>query len=167
MDGNNTEWRNTDEALYICSLGETKALVRMASDKDNVYVLFDVKDKDISKDDYVTVFFADPEKTNLSGAVRVKASCMGLKNSGPMAGTWKEANVGAAVSASYDGTPSLNVDEDNGYVVEISIPKSSLPVRNGKVLANVALFDIKNGGEDAIVPTTESGTEKWISVTLD
>lgn len=165
VDGNNTEWKKTDETLYICSLGDTKATVRAAQDADNLYLLFEVADKDISKDDYVQAFFSDPSRNALgAGSIRVKASYAGLKTAGPYAGGWREGDTGAKVSASYDGTPSLNSDEDNGYVIEISIPKASLPVKEGGVLANFSLFDIKNGGEDAIIPTTKTSTDSWIMI---
>lgn len=165
MDGNNTDWKTTDEALYLCSLGATKSTVRCSADADKVYFLFDVVDKDISKDDYVQIFFSNPEKSELSsGAVRVKASYLGLKTAGPYAGGWRESDIGAEVASSYDGTPGLNVDEDHGYVVEIAVPRKSLPIKDGELLVNPVLFDIKNGGEDAIVPTADKSTEKWICV---
>lgn len=165
VDGNNGEWLKSDEALWICSLGDTKATVRAASDADNVYILFEVADKDISKDDYVQAFFADPDKNVIgSSSVRVKASYLGFKTAGKYAGGWKESEIGAKASSSYDGTPAMNSDEDHGYVVEMSVPKSSLPVKDGKVLANFSLFDIKNGGEDAIVSTAEKSTANWIMI---
>lgn len=165
VDGNNNEWKKSDEALYICSLGDTKATVRCSHDTDNLYFLFEITDKDISKDDYVQLFLSDPQKQALSGtSIRVKASYSGLKTAGPYAGGWQEKSIGAKVSSSYDGTPAMNSDEDHGYLVEISVPKSSVAINNGMVLANFALFDIKNGGEDAILPTADKSTEKWIPI---
>ena len=165
VDGNNDDWKKADEALWICSLGDTKATVRCAQDAQNLYFLFEVSDTDISNSDYVQLFFADPEGSEIrSSSVRVKASMYGLKNQGNYAGGWKESDLGAKVSASYDGSVSYNADTDNGYVVEISIPRASLPIKNGKLLMNCSLFDIRNGGEDAIIPTGDKATEKWIPV---
>ena len=165
VDGNNTEWQITDEALYLCSLGDTKAIVRCAQDSDKLYFLFEVKDKEISKDDYVQLFLSDPSKQVLSGtSIRVKASYLGYKAGGVYAGGWIDQNVGAEVSASYDGTPALGGDEDKGYVVEVAVPRASLPIQDGKLLANFALFDTKNGGEDAVVSTAGKSTAEWISI---
>lgn len=165
MDGNNTDWKITDEALYICSLGDAKAVVRCAKDDKNLYFIFDVKDPDISKDDYVQVFLSDPSK-NVTGAhsIRIKASYLGYKTSGIFAGTWKDAETGAKAVASYDGTPSSNSDTDNGYIVEVSVPLSKLNIVDGKVLANFSLFDIRNGGADSIVSTAGSSTDTWIPI---
>ena len=166
MDGNNTEWKNTDEALYLCSLGDAKAFVRCSKDSENLYFIFDVKESEISKDDYVQLFLSDPSKTTVgSHSIRVKASYTGLKTSGNYAGGWKETETGATAVASYDGTPGYHSDTDNGYIVEISVPLSSLNIVDGKLLINASLFDIKNGGEDALVSTAGKSTEGWICVT--
>ena len=166
LDGNNIDWKGTDEALYICSLGNTKAIVRCAKDNENLYVIFDVKDAEISKDDDVQVFLSDPSKTTLGAhSIRVKASYLGYKTSGNYAGGWKDGDTGVAVSASYDGTPAYNSDTDNGYIVEISIPLSSLKINDGKILANFSLFDTKNGGEDSIKSTAGKSTENWLYIT--
>ena len=165
VDGGNSDWKTSDEALYICSLGDTKATVRCSQDSNNIYFLFEVTDKDISKDDYVQLFLSDPTKDKLSAnAIRIKASYSGLKNSGPYAGGWLEQDMGVKVSSAYDGTPANNADEDHGYLVEISIPRSSLHISGGQLLANFVLFDIKNGGEDAIVPTGDLSTGSWIPI---
>ena len=166
MDGNNTDWKSTDEALYICSLGNTKAILRCSKDSENLYFIFDVKDTEISKDDYVQLFVSDPSKTTVgSYSIRVKASYTGLKTTGNYAGGWKENNTGVTAVASYDGTPGYHSDEDNGYVVEIAVPLSSLNIVDGKILINASLFDIKNGGEDAITSTAGKSTESWLYVT--
>lgn len=166
LDGNNKDWKNTDEALYICTLGDTKAVVRCAKDSENLYFIFDVKDEDISKDDYVQLYLSDPTK-NVTGShsIRVKASYLGYKTSGNYAGGWKESQTGAKASASYDGTPAYHSDTDNGYIVEIAVPLSSLNITDGRILMNASLFDIKNGGEDAITPTSGKSTDNWIYVT--
>lgn len=165
VDGNNSEWKNMDDAWWICSQGDTKATVRCATDATNVYFLFEVSDKDISKDDYIQVFVSDPEKEDVGAtSVRVKASFEGLKTQGNYAGGWREKDFGASVSSSYDGTPSYNSDTDNGYLVEISLPKASLPIKNGILLANCALFDIRNGGEDALTATADKSTGKWVPI---
>ena len=166
VDGNNNDWKAGDEALWICSLGDSKATVRCARDAEYVYFLFEVSDADISKDDYVQIFLSDPSRSETGGtSVRVKASYEGLKTEGNYAGGWREKVLGSKVSSSYDGTVGYNTDTDNGYVVEIGIPRSALPIQDGSLLLNAALFDIRNGGEDAILPTADKSTARWISLT--
>lgn len=165
VDGNNSDWKTTDEALYICSLGETTATVRCSADAQNIYFLVEVSDKDISRDDYFQIFLSDASKDKIgSSSFRIKASHSGLKNAGNYAGGWRDKDFGAVVSAVYDGTISYNADTDNGYLLEVSVPRKSLNITDGMLLANFALFDIRNGGEDAIVPTVDTSTSRWIPI---
>lgn len=168
IDGDNKEWQASDEALYICSLGDTKATVRCSQDASKLYFLFEVKDKDISKDDYICLYLSDASKNALSASsLRVKANYTGLKSAGGYSGGWKDGAKGVEVSAAYDGSIGYQEDTDNGYIVEISVEKSQLAINNDKILVNASLFDIKNGGEDAIVSTAEKSTNKWIEILLN
>lgn len=167
VDGANSEWQNSDEALYLCSLGASKATLRCAQDASHLYFLFEVTDADISKDDYICLYLSDPTKSVLgSYSLRVKASYSGLKTAGAYSGGWKDGAKGVEVSSAYDGSVAYQEDSDNGYIVEMSIEKSELPIKDGKILVNLSLFDIKNGGEDAIVPTADKSTEDWIEILL-
>lgn len=167
VDGDNKDWPTSDEALYICALGDTKATVRCSQDASKLYFLVEVKDKEISKDDYICLYLSDASKKTLSSSsLRVKANYAGLTSAGGYSGSWKDGASGVEVSASYDGSIGHPEDEDNGYLVEIAIDKAQLPIANHKILVNASLFDIKNGGEDALVPTADKTTEKWIEIFL-
>lgn len=72
--------------------------------------------------------------------------------------------MGANAVVRYDATLSDASDVDNGWLAEISVPRSSVKVVDGKVKVNLALFDME-GGEDAIVSTGEKNPQKWITVT--
>lgn len=164
VDGNNDDWKSTDEALYVGSIGQTKTTLRVAQDAENIYFLAEIADSDISKDDYVQLFLAPASTTTLDAScIRVKASHGGLKNTGVYAGGWHESETGATVQASYDGTLSYSSDEDNGYLVEVAVPRNKLTIIDGQLLVNFAVFDVKEG-EDALIATTEKSTEKWIPI---
>ena len=55
------------------------------------------------------------------------------------------------VKTAIDGTTSTAKDEDNGYLIEIAIAKSLLPVDSGEIKADFSLFDM-SAGEDSVQP---------------
>jgi len=72
--------------------------------------------------------------------------------------------MNVSVSSSYDGSLSDNSDEDNGYLVEVAIPKSQLNL-SSDMLVNFSLFDTQ-GGEDAISNTADRSTATWIPISF-
>ena len=81
--------------------------------------------------------------------------------------------MGAVVTVAYDG----EIDEDggdNGYIVEMEISRSSLPISNGRMLVNFAMTDWELGwdsdGEiyDSYqtdeVAISSTDTSSWIEV---
>ncbi|NGM60863.1 hypothetical protein G5B30_02915 [Sphingobacterium sp. SGG-5] len=166
VDGDNTEWKNTDEALFVGQKSQAQATLRCAADNDNVYFLVEVWDKQISKDDYVSIFLSPSGGNGQVGADsrRIRVSHSGLKSTDVYGGGWRETAMNVSVSSSYDGSLSDNSDEDNGYLVEVAIPKSQLNL-SGDLLVNLALFDMQ-GGEDAISNTADRNTATWIPVSF-
>lgn len=71
--------------------------------------------------------------------------------------------MGVTVQAAYDGTISDNGDTDNGYLVEVAVPRSQLDLASGEILVNLVLFD-SQGGEDAISPTSSRSIAGWVPV---
>ena len=164
MDGSNTDWSNTDEALYICSIENAKASLRCSRKGEYVYFAFDVKDEDISSDDYVSLYLSDSSENTLSStSVRITASCKGLKESCRYSsGDWTAGSSDVKVSTRYNGTPDNSSDADKGYVVEIAIPAAKLPLSSGTLLANASLHDGNLDG--SIVPVTGNSTTKWMII---
>lgn len=163
-DGDNSDWLKTDDALFVGGKCQAQATLRCASDADNLYFLVECLDENVSKDDYIQLFLTQPDQTALNGkAVRVKVGLSGIRNQGNYAGGWFEKDLGAKAYVSYDATLSDPSDKDNGWLAEIVIPRSSLGIQDGKVLVNLALFDME-GGEDAIIPTGERNPQKWMLV---
>ena len=165
IDGDNSDWVNADDALFAGSKCQAQATLRCAADADNIYFLVECRDENVSKDDYVQVFIAPSDAAKLNAqTLRVKVGLNGLRNQGVYAGNWIEKDLGANAVVRYDATLSDASDVDNGWLAEISVPRSSVKVVDGKVKVNLALFDME-GGEDAIVSTGEKNPQKWITVT--
>ena len=165
IDGGNSDWVNADDALFAGSKCQAQATLRCAADADNIYFLVECRDENVSKDDYVQVFIAPSDAAKLNAqTLRVKVGLNGLRNQGVYAGNWIEKDLGANAVVRYDATLSDASDVDNGWLTEISVPRSSVKVVDGKVKVNLALFDME-GGEDAIVSTGEKNPQKWITVT--
>lgn len=163
-DGDNSDWLKTDDALFIGGKCQAQATLRCAADADNLYFLIESLDENVSKDDYIQLFLAQPDQAALNGkSVRVKVGLSGVRNQGNYAGGWFEKDLGAKAYVSYDATLSDPSDKDNGWLAEIVVPRSSVGIQDGKVLVNLALFDME-GGEDAIIPTGERNPQKWMLV---
>ena len=163
IDGNNTDWKETDEALYVCSLEDAKASLRCSRNDDFIYFIFDVEDKAITGNDYISLYLSDATSNTLSSSsICITASYKGLKTfSQYNNGKWTEISGNAVVSSRYNETAG-NVKGTNGYVVEIAIPTSALPASSGKILVNAALHD--NNKDASIVPTSGTSTSKWMVI---
>ncbi len=121
VDGDNSEWRNTDEALYFCKDASTDATLRCAADDENLYILLEVSDIRLSSSDYMTVLVGSSSSSKNSVKVKV----------GPTSFT--SANKSVSVSCAYGGTLTDDSDIDTGYLAEIAIPLSALDASSGKV----------------------------------
>ncbi len=166
IDGDNREWTASDDALFVGQKSQAQATLRCSSDDSNLYFLVEVFDNDISKDDYVSIYLTTDNNTQVNAdARRIRLSHSGLKSTDNYGGGWREMDMDLNVGSSYDGTLSNNGDTDNGYLVEVSIPKSELNLSSGELLVNFSLFDLQ-GGEDAISNTANTSTLNWIPISL-
>ena len=81
--------------------------------------------------------------------------------------------MGAVVTVAYDG----EIDEDGGdkgYIVEMEISRSSLPISDGRMLVNLAMTDcniewdsdgeIYDSCQTDEVATSSTDTSSWIEV---
>ncbi|MBR5103684.1 MAG: exo-alpha-sialidase [Bacteroidales bacterium] len=174
-DGDNSDWKNTDEALYVGSISANWATLRCSQDSDKVYFLIEVSDEYISSKDYVTLTLAGETEDNKIpyGARSIKVHPSGQIYTERYSSVWEESEMGAVVTVAYDG----EIDEDggdNGYIVEMEISRSSLPISDGRLLVNFAMTDWESGwdseGEfddyktDAI-SSSSTETSSWIEVT--
>lgn len=166
VDGNNSEWKDTDEALFVGEKSQAQATLRTAADNDHIYFLIEVLDNFISKDDYATIFISSATSNNVlsDGAYKINISYDGIRDTYIYSGgNWSTGSIGAKAKAAFKGTVSKDDDSDEGYIVELAIPRSKLNIQSGQVLVNFSLTD-SGAGEDAIANTTATSTAKWIPV---
>lgn len=165
-DGDNEDWSTEDEALFTGAACQAQATLRCAADKDSLYFLVECLDENVSKDDYFQLYVAPNGQTALDAtSVRVKVGPEGLKGlSNWNNGKWASADINVFATTSYDATLSDKSDTDHGWLSEISVPRSALTISSdGKVRVNLSLFDLE-GGESAIVSTSVTNPEKWMSI---
>ncbi len=166
VDGDNSEWADTDHALFVGEKSQAQATLRCSSDKNNIYFLVEVLDKFISKSDYVNIYISPVTDDNLltKEAYRIRASYDGIKSTDIYSGDWVNTDLGILASTSYHGSISDDNDEDYGCIAEISIPRSKLNIKSGEVLVNFSIFDSRGGG-DAVCDISSTSTAKWIPIT--
>jgi hypothetical protein len=168
VDGCNPEWKNTDEALFVGEKSQAQATLRTAADNGHVYFLIEVLDNFISKDDSATIFISSVTSNDVlsDGAYKINVSYDGIRDASIYnGGSWSAGNIGAKAKAAFNGTVSKNDDIDEGYIVEIAIPRSKLNIQSGQVLVNFSITD-SEVGEDAISNTTSTSTAKWIPIVV-
>jgi hypothetical protein len=163
VNGDNSEWQDTDEALFVGEKSQAQATLRASVDNDSVYFLIEVLDEVISTADYATIFISPVTSDDVlnNEAYQIKVSYDGMRASYTYNSGWINGDIGATVQATYRGTISQNQDKDHGYAVEIAIPRSKLNIKSGQLLVNFSMTDSESG-EDAIFNTTSTSTAKWI-----
>ena len=174
-DADNSDWKNTDEALYVGSISANWATLRCSQDSDKVYFLIEVSDEVISSKDYLTLSLAYETGDNKIpyGARSIKVHPNGKVYTERYSSKWEQSEMGAVVTVAYDG----EIDEDggdNGYIVEMEISRSSLPISNGRLLVNFAMTDcniewdsdgeIYDSYQTDEVATSSTDTSNWIEV---
>ena len=127
-DGDNSEWQNTDDALYFCKDASTDATLRCAVDDENLYILLEVSNIRLSSSDYMTVAVGSSSSSSASLKVKV----------GPVIFSSSDKSVTAV--SSYGGTLTDDSDIDTGWLAEIAIPLASLNTSSGNVSVS-ASFD--------------------------
>ena len=105
----------------------------------------------------------EAESTKLGAkSRRIRFGLNGIKNTDQYAGGWKALQFGAEASVAYDGSIDQKDDEDKGSIIELSIPKKSLEITNGRILVNFGYFDAIANAEDSI---GDSGSTKgWLAI---
>ena len=166
LDADNKEWKKTDDALFLGSESPIEATLRCSQDSENIYFLVEVQDDNLSNSDNVTIMLSPELENDRLGAKarRIKVGCNGLKNTDSYSGGWRSMEMGVTVAAAYDGTIGDNSDKDNGYLVEIKVPRKSIEITGGRLLLNFALFDSAGAFEDAVSGSAATDTKKWIAI---
>ena len=162
-DGDNKEWRGTDEAVFLGANSQAQATLRCSQDAENLYFLVEVRDEDLKTADYVQVFLAPYGKASLDADCRrfgskVAAAATQCYWNGSK---WTSGSYGITSARAKGGTLDDNTDTDTGYYAEICVPRSAITITDGKVLLNLLLHD---SGHDDELLASDSDLSYWIEV---
>ena len=165
VDGDNAEWENTDQALFVGALSQAQATLRSSFNRDSIYFLVEVLDNFIDEDDEATIYLntnTNSEQLAPNAGFRIKVSYDGLKSCEVYKSGWAKTNLNIDARAAYHGTISDVSDLDEGYFVELAIARSKLNIKPGEPL--LLNFSIKDVGqkEDGIVDPSKTTTKNWI-----
>lgn len=111
VNGDNADWKDVDEALFLGSESQAQCAFRFAQDKKNLYVLVDCLDSELAQGDKLELYFSD-------GQDPMSIESVGLEAQGPGEIALKPRKKTTMTAKAYPG---------EGYVAEICIPKSSIP----------------------------------------
>lgn len=166
VNGDNTEWVNTDHALFVGSKGQAQATLRCSASNDSIYFLVEVLDNYVQRSDNATIYISTAtDKNELSNkAYRIKVSPHGTNSTEVYGGTWNTADLGIAVATVICDASNTKLMDRYGYVAEIGIPRAKLKIEQGKILVNFSLFDSLQG-EEAISDISSTSTARWIPIT--
>ena len=162
VDSRTMDWAVSDEALWLCSGTASKATLRCAEGADYLYFLVEVEDANLSTSDYVDIYLAKDAGTLNTAAIRIRANAEGLLGTARYSSGWVSSSDAVVVRSAYDGSLGSG-DTDHGYLVEIAVPLSSLPVFTDRLLLNFAMNDSDNGGAVSIVPLSSSAAD-WLPI---
>ncbi len=167
VDGNNSEWTDTDEALFIGSKCQAQATLRCSCDEKNYYFLVEVLDNTLSTSDFGYILLSPNDGTGKvsSKARRIRFGCQGLKSADIYAGGWKEYSFGASAVSSFEGTTTDKNDTDKGFITEICVPREAVSSQEGRILVDFGYFDASANVEDVIADA--NSTTRWIPVVVD
>ena len=161
VDGDNTDWDDATDALFVGSDSQAQAAVRPAKDDDNLYFLVERLDADLSDGDTVELYLADSGSDTLdTNTLRLTVGPNGLMGAARFDGSdFAEIEAGGIQAAvTLQGTVGNDGDEDTGYLVEVAVPRSLLRISNQQLRWNVLLRD---RGTDGRVTEDILGTIRW------
>lgn len=162
-DASSEEWSASDDALYVGSVSQANAAIRVSADSENIYFLVEHRDENLSSSDHMAILLS-PETASgrLDGSARrIYFNATGIKSVNMYAGGWRPVDNSVTGAVAYDGTIGDKTDTDNGYVAEIVLPRKDIAITDGKLLVNVLLFDSVAAEEDAIVNSASAKTDEW------
>ena len=167
LDGDDAEWANTDEALFVGSRSQAQATLRCSADAENLYFLVEVFDETLSSTDFAYILLSpDSGSENLSAkSRRIRIGYNKIKSTDQYAGGWREYDFGVSYAGVFSGTPTDMSDTDTGFRAEISVPRSSVEIIDGRILVDFGYFDAASNAEDVLCDA--SNTSQWLSIRVD
>ncbi len=167
IDGAADDWKNNDEALFVGSMSQAQVSVRSAHDDNNVYFIAERLDGYLeTADDTVALYF---EQAGASGYYRVVAGLSGVTQfdyfDGKKFNNLGKEKINCAVKV--NGTADRGDDEDVGYTIELSVPKSEIGGVDASYVLSINLNNAdagKRSERDGITGTDLSDKKTWMTV---
>ncbi len=124
IDGDNSEWKDNTDALFLGSQSQAQATFRFAHDENKVYVLVERPDEYLSADDDVILFI---DKEGANKYVKITVGADGKTSSMIYNGkSYDKLDSGIETAHTILGTVGDDKDKDEGFLYEIAIDKSLL-----------------------------------------
>ena len=157
VNGRNCEWKNTDEAVFLGEYTDASATVRASYDKENIYFLVEVSDKDVSSSDYVKLMLADQE-SSIHEALSITMGADGLV----LCDRKGENNLQIMHSFACNGSCDNAEDVDEGWLMELAVPLSMLDFNDSQTAFNVAFLDAPSSKEDMLCESED--VSDWMRI---
>ena len=164
VDGKSDDWNDVDQAFFVGSESQAQASIRVSQDDDSIYMIAEVLDNFISDKDRVA-FAVGNQKTGKYINVSVFADGGIAINKGSLDITKEQIEAAVLV----DGTIDDYSDKDNGYVIELKLPKSVFGDTDTLIFDPILYNkDSANGKaeSDSIGDISISDTSTWLKIKL-
>ncbi len=167
LDGNDDDWKNNTDALFVGSASQAQITVQTAHDNDNVYFCINRLDDYLTDEDTVTLNIGVGmlEYYRVVIAADGKVTVSRVQN----AATRSTVDGGKATVRTV-GTVGNNSDTDEGVCIELSIPKSIVGL-SGKTSFTLSPSLMNRDGEgyffDQLNGVSTINTSRWPAVVLD
>lgn len=151
IDGNNNDWVDNTDALFVGSESQAQAAVRMAYDDDHLYLLVERLDNDLLPADVVDVYLHTGAEALNASSLRLKIDAEGVRQTSRyLYGNWVNSEIPEIQSGSIvRGTVSNSGDSDEGYIAEIAVPRSTIQAYGSSVKIALTLSN-QDQGTDVI-----------------
>lgn len=153
MTGSSDHWKDVDDALFIGSEMNTSSVFRFAYDDTNIYCLVERVDEKLSSSDGLKLMFQGGNGTGTPFVINFTSSV----EKGTMLCDSPEVKFKANVMGAFD-----DVADDDGIVLEISIPRTLVNMVNDKLLFNAVLVD--EAGTDTFTGLTDNNYNRWLPI---
>lgn len=157
VDGGNNDWEAVDDALFIGSDSETQASFRFAHNANNLYVLIECLNQNITSYNTLSLMFHDASSEKSAHKIDISPDI----NNNCFSSSSSNIKMGAYVK----GSMSSNNDKDTGFLIELSIPIEDIPVVNNRFVFNAILRD--KSVSDTFTGLTNNNYSKWLQVNLN
>lgn len=156
VDGDNADWKDTDQALFVGSDSDLHATLRCSASGGRMCFLAEVDAEQATEADYIGVYLASASGHELAaGDIYLKISPKGESRFCTFKKGWFTEDLSVQTAS--------KIGEDC-YIAEFSLPLSVLP-KGERVKVNFAVSDNKSSVQ-SLLPTLVTDTSKWLEIKL-